>query len=65
MAAHYRPTPHEQVSQGTQTNLRDTQAYQEPKERRRLDGLVRPHGWLLHTRHTGGRPGFLYRKYTN
>jgi hypothetical protein len=37
MAALYRPTPLEQVLQGAQNNLRDTQAPQKPDARRRLD----------------------------
>jgi hypothetical protein len=48
---HYRPTPHEQVLQLAQTNMRDTQASQEPDAHRRLDGLRRSNKQLLHTRH--------------
>jgi hypothetical protein len=51
MATNYRPTPHEQVMQGPQPHVRDTQAPQEPDAGRRLDGVLRPRGRLLNTRH--------------
>jgi hypothetical protein len=62
IVAQYRPTPPEQVLQGEQTNLRDTQAPHETDAHRRLDGLLRPHGRLIHTRHTGRGHRLLYGK---
>jgi hypothetical protein len=62
MATHYRFAPLEQVVQGSQTHVRDTQAPQKPDVCRRLDGILRPRGRLLHTRHTGGGLRFHYGK---
>jgi hypothetical protein len=62
MATHHRPTPPEQVMQGPQTHVRDTHTPQEANACRRLDGLLRPRGRLLHTRHTGGGQTLLYGK---
>jgi hypothetical protein len=62
MATHCRPTPPEQVLQGPQTHVRDTQAPQEPDACRRLDGLLRPRGRLLHTRYTGRGQRLLHGK---
>jgi hypothetical protein len=50
MAILYRRTPLGQVLQGAQNDLRDTLEPQESDAGRRLDGLLRPHGRLLHTR---------------
>jgi hypothetical protein len=62
MTTHYRFAPPEQVLQGPQTHVRDTQAPQEPDACRRLDVILRPRGRLLHARHTGGEQRFLYGK---